>query len=79
MSVASHPHLAVLTEQAVQIAWDYLERAGVIHDPPFCSRTLVASVEHMIQQGERKRLLLANRAITEYMRRLETRTLDVAS
>jgi hypothetical protein len=36
-------------------------------------------VEQMIQQGERKRLLLANRAITEHMRMLEMRTLDVAS
>ncbi|WP_441280418.1 hypothetical protein [Tardiphaga sp. 862_B3_N1_1] len=72
-------HLAVLMEEAIQIAWDYLERAGEIEDAEFCSHVLLHSVEKMVQQGVRSRLLLSNRAITQYMEALEARTLQAAS
>jgi hypothetical protein len=70
-----HP---ILTEEAIQIAWDYLERADEIQDAEFCSHVLLYSVETMVQQGVRSRLLLSNRAITHYMRALEARTLDAS-
>jgi hypothetical protein len=72
-------HLAVLMEEAIQIAWDYLERGGKIENAEFCSHILLHSVETMIRQGIRSRLLLSNRAITQYMEALEARTLQAAS
>jgi hypothetical protein len=71
-------HLSVLTEEAIQIAWDYLERAGEIEDVEFCSHVLLNSVETMVRQGVRSRLLLSNGAITHYLRALEARTLNAA-
>ncbi|MGM4886042.1 hypothetical protein AB8A20_11830 [Tardiphaga sp. 604_B6_N1_1] len=44
-------HLAFLMEEAIRIAWDYLERAGEIEDAEFCSHILLRSVETMIRQG----------------------------
>ena len=72
-------HLAVLMEEAIQIAWDYLERAGKIENAEFCSHVLLHSVETMMRQGIRSRLLLSNGAITQYMEALEARTLQAAS
>jgi hypothetical protein len=73
-------HLAVLMEEAIQIAWEYLERAGEIDDAEFCSHILLHSVETMMrQQGVRSRLLLSNRAIAHYMEALEARMLQAAS
>lgn len=57
-----------LVEYTVQIAWDYLERTGQIDDESFTSRFLLKTVGDMIRQGERRRLLLSNRAITAYER-----------
>lgn len=61
----SHPvNLSILMEEAIQIAWEYLERAGKIEHAELCSHILSRSVETMIRQGVRSRLLLSNRAIT---------------
>lgn len=59
--------MAVLMEEAIQIAWDYLEHTGEIEDAEVCSRVLLYHVESMIRQGIRSRLLLSNRAIRKYM------------
>ena len=64
-------HLSHQMEYAVQIAWDYLERTGQINDAAFTSRFLMTTVEDMIRKGERRRLLLSNRAITAYERLLK--------
>ena len=61
--------LPLLMENSIQIAWDYLERAGEIDDGAFTSRFLMNAVENMIRRGERRRLLLSNRAISAYQRR----------
>jgi hypothetical protein len=58
----------VTVEKSVQIAWDYLERTGQIDDPKFVSEFLVAAIEHMVRNGERRRLALANLAIMAYER-----------
>jgi len=55
-------------EETVQIAWDYLERTGAIEDVAFGSRVLTDSVETMVRQGVRNRLVLSNRAIEHYNR-----------
>jgi hypothetical protein len=59
------PHLM---ESSVQIAWDYLERTGELGDAAVASRFLMNTVEAMIRQGERRRLVLTNKAIVAYQR-----------
>jgi hypothetical protein len=60
--------LPILIENAIQIAWDYLERTGDLGEPEAASRFLLSSVESMIRQGERRKLLLSNKAIDAYKR-----------
>lgn len=55
-------------ENAIQIAWDYLDRTGELGDPEIAARTLLDTVEAMIRQGERRPLMLSNRAIDAYKR-----------
>ena len=58
----------ILMENAVQIARDYLERTGELGDPEIASRFLLDTVESMVRRGERRRLLLSNKAIEAYRR-----------
>ena len=58
--------LLVLMENSIQIAWDYLERSGDLGDPQIASEVLLNSVESMVRLGERRRLMLSNRAINDY-------------
>jgi hypothetical protein len=60
--------LPVLIKNSIQIAWDYLERAGEIEDAAVASRFLAGAVELVIRRGERRRLLLSNKVITAYLR-----------
>ena len=60
--------LPVLFENSIQIAWDYLERTGEIDDAFVASRFLSDTIGIMIRRGERRRLLLSNKAITAYQR-----------
>lgn len=53
-------------DDSIQIAWDYLKRAGEIDDEAVASRFLVIHIESLIRRGERRRLLLSNKAITAY-------------
>lgn len=57
---------ALLVEEAVQIAWDYLERTGQIDDPKNVSEFLFSSIKHMALNGESRRLALSNLAIMAY-------------
>lgn len=60
--------IPILMENALQIAWDYLEQTGQIEDPEFTTRFLLVAVEHLISRGERRQLALANLAIAAYER-----------
>lgn len=60
--------LPILMENAIQIAWDYLEQTGQIDDPEVAGYLLLDTVEHMVRRGERRRLALSNSAITAYER-----------
>jgi hypothetical protein len=60
--------LPILMENSIQIAWDYLERTGEIDDATMASKILLEAIEHMVRQGERRRLILSNNAITAYQR-----------
>ena len=52
----------------MMIAWDYLERTGELGDPEVASRVLLDSIEGQIGKGERRKLMLSNRAIIAYQR-----------
>ena len=58
--------LPLLMENSIQIAWDYLEATGELGDGHIAARFLMDSVEMMIRRGERRKLLLSNRAIDAY-------------
>ena len=60
--------LPILMEKSIQIAWDYLERSGELGEPEVASRFLLDSVELMVRHGERRQLVLSNRAIGAYKR-----------
>ena len=60
--------LPILMEKSIQIAWDYLERSGELGEPEAASRFLLDSVESMVRHGERRQLVLSNRAIDAYKR-----------
>ena len=72
--------LPILMENAVQIVWDYLGRSGELGDPEIASRFLLDTVESLVRRGERRRLLLSNKAIEAYRRfRSEHRHLALVS
>lgn len=62
-------------ENSFRIAWDYLEATGQLGNPDTAASHLLDAIEVMIRHGERRRLLLANKAIASYQRyRAEQRT-----
>jgi hypothetical protein len=61
-------HLPILVENAIQIAWDYLDKTGQIDDPEVTSWRLLDTLEHIVRCGERRGLVLSNGAITAYER-----------
>jgi hypothetical protein len=61
-----------LMESSIQIAWDYLERTGELCEPEIASRFLMDTVESMIRRGERRRLVLSNKAIKAYQNFIAT-------
>ena len=60
--------LPILMEKSIEIAWDYLERSGELGEPETASRFLLDSVEEMVRRGERRQLVLSNKAIDAYRR-----------
>jgi hypothetical protein len=65
--------IPILIESSIEIAWDYLARAGELGDAALASRVLLHSIETMVFRGERRRLMLANKAIVEYQKFLADR------
>jgi hypothetical protein len=62
-----------------QIAWDYLEATGELGNPDRAAQHLLDTVETMILHGERRLLLLANKAIAAYQRFRAEQGLSIAS
>jgi hypothetical protein len=54
--------------KSLEIAWDYLEAMGELGNPDRAAEHLLDSIEGMIRQGERRPLLLSNKAIACYQR-----------
>jgi hypothetical protein len=65
-------------EDAVQIAFNFLTRSGEVDDPSETAGFLVDKIEFMISQGQRSKLLLANRAIAAFQRYRKARTIELA-
>ena len=70
--------LPSLIENSFQIAWDYLEATGELGNPDAAARHLLDTIEAMIRQGERRRLLLSNRSIASYQRFRAERGMSLA-
>ena len=71
--------LAILLESSMMIAWDYLERTGELGDPDVASQVLLDSIEGLIRNGERRKLMLSNKAIDAYKRYRADRHLALVS
>jgi hypothetical protein len=69
--------LPILVENSFQIAWDYLERTGELGNREVASRVLLDAIEIMIRRGERRKLLLSNKAIDAYQRFRAERRLEL--
>jgi hypothetical protein len=69
--------LPLLVENSFQIAWDYLERTGELGNREVASRVLLDAIEIMIRRGERRKLLLSNKAIDAYQRFRAERRLEL--
>jgi hypothetical protein len=69
---------ASLVEDAVQIAFNFLTRSGEVDDPSETIGFLADKIEYMISQGQRSKLLLANRAIAAFQRYRQARTIELA-
>ncbi|WP_426535836.1 hypothetical protein [Bradyrhizobium sp. McL0615] len=58
--------LPLLIDSSIEIAWDYLNRTGELGEPMVAGRFLSDTIELMVRHGERRRLMLANKAIVAY-------------
>jgi hypothetical protein len=53
-------------EEAVNIAWLYLQRTGDLGDGNAAAVFLSNTIERMMHQGQRNRMFLANKALIRY-------------
>ncbi len=67
-----------LVEDSARIALDFLDRSGQMDDPVETGRFVVDRIRFMIAQGQRNRLLLANRAISAFEQYRKARTIDLS-
>jgi hypothetical protein len=62
-----------------QIAWDYLDATGELGNPDIAAHHFLDTIEALIRLGERRPLLLSNKAIASYQRFRGERGLPAAS
>jgi hypothetical protein len=60
--------IPIAMETSIQMAWDFLNRTGELGEPEVAARVLLDAVESMVRQGERRPLMLSNKAIHAYKR-----------
>jgi hypothetical protein len=58
--------LSQTLEEAVNIAWVYLQRTGELGDGRAAAVFLTNTIDSMMRRGQRNRMFLANKAITKY-------------
>lgn len=61
--------IPVLVESSLQIAWDFLDGVGELADPQQTAEFLLRNIQTQVMNGERRTLLLSNRAINSYRQR----------
>ncbi len=55
--------------RAYDIAWGFLEGTGAIKYPVTAHEVILSSIVAGFEQGQRNKLILANKAISAYQRR----------
>jgi hypothetical protein len=58
--------LPVLVESSLQIAWDFLKGSGELDDEQQSAEFLLRAINDLVLRGERRILMLSNRAIDAY-------------
>lgn len=53
-------------ESAFFIAWSFLERSGELGPPDETANVILDAIEAQLRTGERRQLMLANKAIDAY-------------
>lgn len=53
-------------ESAFFIAWSFLEKSGELGPPDASANVILDAIEAQLRTGERRRLMLANKAIDTY-------------
>ena len=66
-------------QNSFRIAWDYLEATGELVERDLAARFLLDEIEIMMGRGERRALMLSNRAIDAYRRARTQRKLALVS
>ena len=53
-------------EESFDIAWSFLEKSGELRGAAESEDIILSSIEQELREGERRKLMLANRAISAY-------------
>lgn len=80
MRMRNEHHTAELTtmtlvsalEQSFDIAWSFLEKSGELRGAAESADIILDSIEQQLRKGERRKLMLANRAISAYRAQVAT-------
>ncbi|MBR0820680.1 hypothetical protein [Bradyrhizobium liaoningense] len=62
-------------ESAFFIAWSFLEQSGELGPPDESANIILDAIEAQVRKGERRQLMLANKAIDAYRRQVAQRLL----
>ncbi|MCP3401963.1 MULTISPECIES: hypothetical protein [unclassified Bradyrhizobium] len=62
-------YMGSMIEDSFNIAWSFLERSGELGEADACTGFLVRFIEDQIRAGERRPMMIANRAIVAYQSR----------
>jgi hypothetical protein len=57
-------------ESAFFIAWSFLEKSGELGPPDATANLILDAIEAQLRTGERRQLMLANKAIDAYRRQM---------
>jgi hypothetical protein len=69
--------LQYIVATSLEIAWDYLEAIGELGNSDRAAEHLLDTIETMIRHGEKRQLLLSNKAIPSYQRFRAERGLEI--
>ncbi len=72
--------ISCVVSNAIHIAFGYLERTGELRCPEIAATIMLDTIEALVIRGERRQLMLANRAIEAYQRyRAEQMTITLVA